>query len=230
MGKVFKVFTEDPRTGETLKRCSKCGVYKKFNEYHKDRSSKHGIQIRCKNCTSKRKYSSHIDRFWKYYHSRYERVGDCLEWTGAKHADGQPVCQWDGRQARVRRVVYILAIGELTDKDLILMSCRNKTCVRQSHMVKGTNLDRDILMWNSAASGDRNGARTHPERMVPVDPKFIVRGEAHGGAKLTEATVRTIRDLYADGGIAQREIAEQFGIGQNAVSLIVRRKTWAHVQ
>ena len=181
---------------------------------------------------SKRKYKSPEDRFWKLYHSRCERVGDCLEWTGAKHGDGQPVCQWEGRQARVRRVVYKLAIGEIADDECVLMTCRNRLCVRHSHFTKRPKDDALVLAWNNSASGNRNGARTHPEKInwEFLKPEYRLRGEAHGSARLTEADVRAIRELYAAGGITQREIAKRFGIHQIHVSQIVTRKNWKHVQ
>jgi hypothetical protein len=55
------------------------------------------------------------------------------------------------------------------------------------------------------------------------------RGEQHGQAKLTEASVRDIRARYDAGGVSQTALALEYGIGQMTVSWIVRRKTWAHV-
>lgn len=51
------------------------------------------------------------------------------------------------------------------------------------------------------------------------------RGERHNMVKLREIDVREIRDLYA-GGALQRDIAEKFGVTQQAVSRIIRRKIW----
>ena len=55
------------------------------------------------------------------------------------------------------------------------------------------------------------------------------RGEACGMSKLTEADVGEIRQLYAAGGVLQRELGEQFGVAPHTVSRIVHRKRWAHV-
>jgi hypothetical protein len=54
------------------------------------------------------------------------------------------------------------------------------------------------------------------------------RGEAHGGAKLTEQQVREIRTL-AD-TLSQRVIARMFNIDQSTVSDISNRKLWPHVE
>jgi len=55
-------------------------------------------------------------------------------------------------------------------------------------------------------------------------------GERDSMAKLTEAIVQEIREMYASGGITQRELAKRYGITPSNVSCIVRRKSWAHVE
>jgi hypothetical protein len=55
------------------------------------------------------------------------------------------------------------------------------------------------------------------------------RGEKHWKAKLTTESVREIRRLYAGGGILQREIAQMFGITNRAISDVICRKIWRHV-
>lgn len=54
------------------------------------------------------------------------------------------------------------------------------------------------------------------------------RGVDHGNAKLTETEVLAIRKAAASGA-TQRAIAQQYGLAQSNVSLIVRRKTWCHI-
>ena len=56
----------------------------------------------------------------------------------------------------------------------------------------------------------------------------VNEGVRHGNAKLTEADVLTIRARAAAGEYLQL-IALDYGIGQENVSLIVRRETWDHV-
>jgi transcriptional regulator len=52
------------------------------------------------------------------------------------------------------------------------------------------------------------------------------RGAKNPQCKLTEAQVKEIRALY-ESGVSQSRIAEQFGVLQQHVSLIVRRVSWA---
>jgi hypothetical protein len=55
-----------------------------------------------------------------------------------------------------------------------------------------------------------------------------VQGVAHHKAKLTPEKVIEIRRLRA-AGVAQKGIAEQFGVSKSSIRLIILRKNWAHV-
>lgn len=50
--------------------------------------------------------------------------------------------------------------------------------------------------------------------------------EGRGRAKLSEAQVDEIRELYATGSFTQKELAERFGVWQNTIGRIVRHETW----
>lgn len=54
------------------------------------------------------------------------------------------------------------------------------------------------------------------------------RGERNRMAKLSAADVKNIRELCAKGAISQVAIGKLFGINQQTVSKIHRRKRWAH--
>jgi len=70
----------------------------------------------------------------------------------------------------------------------------------------------------------------HAGRVLKRLGKKNQLGEANSSAKVTEADVRRIRELWAQQTMAQREIAQLFGIKQGAVSCIILRKSWAHVK
>lgn len=57
---------------------------------------------------------------------------------------------------------------------------------------------------------------------------FDKRGSKNMSAKLTERSVATMRELYADGG-GQSDIAQLFGVSVNTVHHVCARKTWKHV-
>lgn len=53
-------------------------------------------------------------------------------------------------------------------------------------------------------------------------------GEKNGGSKLSEKDVISIRNLWQSGKM-QKEISAQFNITPATVSLIIRKKLWAHI-
>jgi hypothetical protein len=148
--------------------------------------------------------------------------GECLIWTGRVDRDGLPRSDFRGkRNCLVRRIVYQLSRADIPNEMSIVMKCRNKNCVLVSHMQLLTKNALKVRLANSAANGDRSGARLHPECRL--------RGESHGSSKLTTDDVIEIRLRYAQKAVTQCELAAEYGITQTAISHIIRRKTWAHV-
>lgn len=217
----MKVFIEDPRTGETLKRCSKCEQYKKLGEYHGNKKAPHGVDSRCKICSRRRKYINKVDLFWKRFYKRTVRNGDCLEWTGTYNPPHKsPSVEWDGVGTTVPRLVYKLAIGDVPSGMYVIRTCKNHRCVRQIHLRLATNDERIAALRNSSPTGKRNGMNLYPDRRP--------RGERHGCAKLTESEVRAIRELCKTTML--KDIALRFRISETTIRDIVKRRTWVHVQ
>ncbi len=47
----FKIYREDnPKEGYRSKRCSKCGGVKEINEFSKNKYTKDGLRVQCKDC------------------------------------------------------------------------------------------------------------------------------------------------------------------------------------
>jgi hypothetical protein len=70
---------------------------------------------------------------------------------------------------------------------------------------------------------------THKEN---IQDRFLYgrppSGSGNGNSKLTDAVVREIRRLARS--VPQKDIASRFGVSKGSVSMIVSRKTWAHVK
>lgn len=70
---------------------------------------------------------------------------------------------------------------------------------------------------------------THAHNMRHArDMGLMVRGESHGGSKLTEAIVRMIRD-DRNAGLSYSKLAAKHGISIAHAFNIVHKKTWSHI-
>lgn len=121
---------------------------------------------------------------------------------------------------RAHRMAWALLNGPIPNEMDVLHSCDNRVCVR--HLFLGTHTDnmQDRDRKGRQASGDRNGARTMPERRP--------RGTGHGRSRLTEPLVVMIRERVAR-GVPQQEIADSLGLSKGTVNHVVHRRTWRHV-
>lgn len=141
------------------------------------------------------------DRLW----SRAERVpSGCMEWQGAQNRDGYGQIRRGRRHEGMlgaHRAAWEVAHGPIPEGLPVLHRCDNPPCVNPVHLFLGTNDD-------NMADKVAKGRQSH------------TRGESHGAAKLTDAQVAEIRDLYSQGW-TQRRIASIFGCSQPHVSVLV---------
>src|SRR5688572_26213189 len=146
----------------------------------------------------------------------------CVLATGTPGSHGY-IRRWvDGKERHAHRIALEEALGRPLERwEYACHTCDNPACVRNDdvgvYVVRGVEYPRFGHLWlgttvtNSydrtdkgrSPSGDRHGARTHPETKL---------GERNPAAKLTEAIVRTIRTLHAQGGITYEDIALQYGL------------------
>jgi len=144
------------------------------------------------------------DRFWE----KVDATGDCWAWSGAHDRDGYSVFSIDNRSVKVHRFAYELLIAPIPPGLTIDHLCRNTGCVNPSHM--------------EPVSMAENLRRAHRHRSTSA------RAESSSFAKLNPDLVREIRRSVAAGEM-QKTVASRIGISRANVSLIVTRKTWAHV-
>lgn len=144
----------------------------------------------------------------------------CVVWTGARHRFGYG--EFQARKLSQQPITthvfaWILRRGSVPAGKHVLHECDNPPCCNELHLFLGdqrtNNADRQRK--GRTASGDRNGARTHPER--------VPQGEHNGQAKLTLAAVVEIRALR---GIPQRMVADAYGISQQHVSTLQSGRLW----
>lgn len=130
-------------------------------------------------------------------------VGDgCWEWQGYRNRSGYGAVRVGGRGGKLwlaHRLSYSVLVGPIVDNLHVLHRCDNPRCVRPDHLFLGTNEDN---VADRIAKGRPGGAQTWKVRRV---------GEAHPLAKLSNADVEQIREMYGRGE-STRSIAERFGI------------------
>lgn len=103
----------------------------------------------------------------------------------------------------------------------------------EENTVEGISGDRNGARKHpeKCPRGDRNGARTHPETRARGDqngsrlrPEKLRRGESHGRAKITEAQVADIR--ASNGKESHRATGARYGISDTQVRRILSGKHW----
>jgi len=158
------------------------------------------------------------ERFW----SKVQKTGGCWLWTAGRFSKGYGAFSLGNKNYHAQRVAWLLAGRTIPEGEGILHACDNPRCVRLDHLFTGTSTvnNQDRAVKGRSATGDRSGARKHPERQV--------RGERQGLAKLTAAAVVEIRRRYAVGE-SQLKIGHAFGVSHRAVGYVVNGQTWRHI-
>jgi len=139
------------------------------------------------------------ERFW----DKVDKTETCWLWTARKNRGGYGQFRVNGQIHTAHRVSWILSGRTIPEGHVIRHKCRNKHCVNPDHLETGTQAENE-------ADKIRDGTSN--------------RGIKHPKAKLTEEQVRQIR---ASADETQKCLAEEFGVSQTAISLIIQRKNWS---
>jgi len=114
--------------------------------------------------------------------------------------------------------------------------CRRSSERQKGQVVSaGTRAKISATMMGRTLSEETKAKVSASLKGRPKSPEHIEsfrkarQGEGAQAAKLTDAAVREIRALAAD-GMSRKELETRYGVGQSAISLVVTRKTWKHVE
>jgi hypothetical protein len=183
-----------------------------------------------------------IERFW----SKVQKgsPADCWIWQAGggryghlRYRVGQEILS-----NSAHRIAWELTHGAIPPDLEVCHNCPtgdNPYCVNPAHLWLGTHADNivDKVSKGRQAKGSTHGSRTHPERLASgnrngmrTKPDTRLHGERNGLAKLTEQSVRDIRARHASGECSIRVLAQAFGVTPDTVYLVVRRKTWQHIE
>ena len=164
------------------------------------------------------------ERFW----SKVNKTADCWLWTDkpAKTGYGQlQARKFSNAPLSSHRLSWVIHFGVIPDGLHVLHDCDVRLCVKPGHLFLGTQRDNnaDRQRKGRTASGNRNGSRTQPARNSFVRNRGSgLHGESHPQARLTDAEVTAIRNLYAHGAI-KRHLAKQFNVSATHVARIVNK-------
>lgn len=139
----------------------------------------------------------------------YKGLDACWLWSGNLAPDGYGKTKVGDKYLSAHRLSWFIHRGEIPEGKILMHLCDNRACVNPDHLKLGTTQE-------NTADSVRKGRR-----------KPAV-GAQLPHSKLNESSVRAIRDA-ARRGVPQAQIAQTFGLCQQAVHKVVARKTWAHV-
>jgi hypothetical protein len=169
-------------------------------------------------------------RFWSYVAQRPDGI---WAWVGPKNKSGHGTFRIGKSVVYAHRAAWALSersagrsgfipdeLRVLHKKDVTAEMCD----VNPANLWLGTMKDNTRDMFakgrGNRATGDKNGAKTHPESRR--------RGEQTNTAKLTEDKVVEIR-RYGEMGYTLRCLAEMFSVSHGAICRVLLRRTWKHV-
>lgn len=114
------------------------------------------------------------ERFWNKVNLKgpipddRPHLGNCWVWTGAHVPQGYGSIQHDGRQHPAHRISWLLSYGVMPTKHINHL-CRNRSCVRPSHLEDVSN--RENLLDSPITKATVNAAKTHCPQGHPYSPE-----------------------------------------------------------
>ncbi len=117
---------------------------------------------------------------------------------------GYPQTKHNRKTVSIHRFIYEALRGRTLTDIVLRHSCDNKQCINPKHLKPGTHADnvKDRVLRGRTATGEQNGR-----------------------AKLNENSVKVI----LNSSLAQKDLADIFGVDPKVIYDIRRRNTWRHV-
>ena len=146
---------------------------------------------------------------------------ECWNWSASKDPRGYGLCSVQKHTFRAHRVVYAIAFGVVPRGMFVCHRCDNPSCCNPSHLFLGTTDDN---MADKVAKGRQSRGPAHAALIYERSPK----GSNSHNAKLTEASVREIRELRRSGQTVSH-LARTYGVTRTAINSAIHGRSWRHV-
>lgn len=195
-----------------MKQCTVSGCFSKFVargycSEHYSRWKAHGDPLI-------EKYGGRGgDRAVRVFWSHVDKLdsGECWPWTGCVER-GYGKASWynsDGKRVRLaHRIAYELFYGKHPGKLCVCHKCDNPICCNPHHLFLGTQ-------------GDNQKDRKAKGRSC--------FGERNGHSVLSEADVKTVREMRKQ-GMTNPQIAAVYGVCYSTISHACTGRSWGHVK
>lgn len=154
-----------------------------------------------------------ISAFWSKVDIK--KPHECWNWIGAKKEKGYGNVRINSEIFLSHRVAWELTNFPIPDGYVVMHLCDNPSCCNPSHLALGTSQANNCDKLIKGRGG------FHKNRAC---------GTRNTNSKLDENKVREIRRLYQLKKANQYQLADDFGVSQNAIASVVNRKTWRHVE
>lgn len=142
-------------------------------------------------------------------------VTDCWYWVGARSDIGYGIFQsarsYGVPEMMAHRISWTLFNGPVPKGLKVLHVCDVRCCVNPEHLFLGTQADNVHDMYRKG----RN------------KPTFS-KGEANGGAKLTEAMVIEMRQIRTT-GLSFKKIGTLFSVSPMTAYRAIVKQAWSHI-
>lgn len=204
--------------------CTGCGKSLPVMQFHRDGAGGHVRRCRTCRAGSRKTWRASNREKQAAYQRRFSLATYGLteeEYDAMLHAQGA-ACAMCGKACRTGRQLAV-------DHDHLTGRVRGLLCMACNQALGVFEAIQDRARGYLAANGDGNPHISHGVALEDRRRRTAA-GASVGSARLTDAAVREIRARYSTGDVTQRALAQEYGVSQNAIGLILRRKTWRHVE